>query len=118
MKKIIVNDETCIGCGACIAIDSEHFDFDSDGRSYAISNENLNSDNLSNAIESCPVAAISIEEAEESCNNECQCESKESCDNKCQCESEESCDNKCQCESEESCDNECQCSCDGCHCCE
>ena len=38
MKKIIVNDETCIGCGACIAIDSEHFDFDSDGRSYAISN--------------------------------------------------------------------------------
>ena len=106
MKKIIVNDETCIGCGACIAIDSEHFDFDNDGRSCVISNENLNSDDLSNAIESCPVAAISIEESE------CHCE------RDCQCEAEESCDNECQCESEESCDNECQCSCDGCHCCE
>ena len=91
MKKIIVNDETCIGCGACIAIDNEHFDFDSDRRSYAISNENLNSDDLSNAIESCPVAAISIEESECDCG---------------------------QCEGEESCDSDCQCSCNECHCCD
>lgn len=91
MKKIIVNDETCIGCGACIAIDSEHFDFDSDGRSCAISNENLNSDDLSNAIESCPVAAISIEESECNCG---------------------------QCEGEESYDSDCQCSCNECHCCD
>ena len=92
--KVRVNQDGCIGCGACIAIDSEHFDFDSDGRSCVISNENLNSDDLSNAIESCPVAAISIEESE--------------CD----------CDSDCQCEADESCNNECQCSCDGCHCCE
>lgn len=94
MKKIIVNDETCIGCGACIAIDNEHFDFNDDGRSCVISNENLESNDLSNAIESCPVAAISIEKFE--------------CD----------CDNDCQYEDEKSCDNECQCSCDGCHCCD
>lgn len=31
MKKIIVDDEKCIGCGACVAIDSEHFDFNEDG---------------------------------------------------------------------------------------
>ena len=92
--KVKVNEDACIGCGACIAIDSEHFDFDSDGRSCVISNENLNSDDLSNAIESCPVAAISIGESE--------------CD----------CDSDCQCEADESCNNGCQCSCDGCHCCE
>ena len=58
MEKILVDDSTCIGCGACIAIDSEHFDFNDEGKSSVISNENLKSNNLSNAIESCPVAAI------------------------------------------------------------
>ena len=31
MKKICVNEEQCIGCGACVAIDSEHFDFNDSG---------------------------------------------------------------------------------------
>ena len=58
MKKIIVDDEKCIGCGACVAIDSEHFDFNEDGLSEAISQENLESENLQNAISSCPVNAL------------------------------------------------------------
>lgn len=78
MEKILVDDSTCIGCGACIAIDSEHFDFNDEGKSSVISNENLKSNNLSNAIESCPVAAISIVDNEDSCNcqeeQECNCE--------------------------------------------
>lgn len=61
MKKIEINDN-CIGCGACIAIDSEHFDFNDEGKSNAISNENLDSEELQNAIASCPVNAISITE--------------------------------------------------------
>ena len=65
MKKIIVDDEKCIGCGACVAIDSEHFDFNEDGLSEAISQENLESENLQNAISSCPVNAIKIAEEEE-----------------------------------------------------
>lgn len=66
MKKIDVN-ENCIGCGMCIAIDPEHFDFQ-DNLSHVISNENLESDSLQNAISSCPVGAIEI--VEESQNSE------------------------------------------------
>lgn len=92
MKKIIVNDEKCIGCGACVAIDSEHFDFNEDGLSEAISQENLESENLQNAISSCPVNAIKITEGE----NKCSCE-------ECHC-------HDCHCGDEE------ECSCDDCHC--
>jgi ferredoxin len=60
MKKINVSKEQCIGCGACVAIDSEHFNFDDNGRSSVISNDNLDSANLTNAIESCPTSAINI----------------------------------------------------------
>lgn len=62
MKKLVVN-EKCIGCGACIAIDNEHFDFE-DNLSKAISNENLDSEALQNAIASCPMGAIEIVEEE------------------------------------------------------
>ncbi|MBE6140441.1 MAG: ferredoxin [Firmicutes bacterium] len=61
MKTLKVNENTCIGCGACIAIDPEHFDFN-DNLSQVISNDNLDSNNLINAIESCPTNAINIEE--------------------------------------------------------
>ena len=59
MKKLFVNKEACIGCGACIAIDPEHFDFDDDGLSNVISNENVESDDTKNAISNCPTDAIS-----------------------------------------------------------
>ena len=53
-------NENCIGCGACAVIDEEHFEMD--GTSKVISNENVESEALNNAIDSCPVSAISIEE--------------------------------------------------------
>lgn len=62
MKKLVVNDN-CIGCGMCAAIDEEHFEMD--GVSTPVSQENLESEALDNAINSCPVNAISIEEVEE-----------------------------------------------------
>lgn len=65
MKKLKVLTENCIGCGACVGIDPEHFDFNEDGLSHVISEENLESENLQNAIESCPVGIISIEEVED-----------------------------------------------------
>lgn len=94
MKKIIVNDETCIGCGACIAIDNEHFDFNDNGRSYVISNENLESNDLSNAIESCPVAAISIIDVENSSSDK-------------NCENDSKNEQECNCT---------ECCCENCHC--
>ena len=65
MKKLKVLTENCIGCGACVGIDPEHFDFNDDGLSHVISEENLESEALQNAIESCPVSIISIEEENE-----------------------------------------------------
>ena len=77
MKKLIVK-EGCIGCGACVAIDSEHFDFNDEGLSSVISNENLESDELKNAMSSCPVSVIKLEDNEENC--ECGCCSEGNCD--------------------------------------
>ena len=82
MKNINVNKDICIGCGACIAIDDEHFNFDDEGKSEVISNENLESANLTNAIESCPVGAIAIDGC--NCDDDCECGCKEG--HECNCE--------------------------------
>jgi len=77
MEKICVNEEQCIGCGACVAIDPEHFDFNDNGLSSVISNENLDSANLTSAIESCPTGAI---KKGEGCNCGCDnCTGDENC---------------------------------------
>ena len=83
MKQIIVDDEKCIGCGACVAIDSEHFDFNEDGLSQVISQDNLESENLANVISSCPVNAIKIVKKDE---NKCSCKDRH-CDD-CHCDDE------------------------------
>lgn len=90
MKKLIVKDDVCIGCGACIAIDSAHFDFDEQGLSSVISNDNLDSDELKNAMSSCPVNAIKFveEDNDEESNEEETCEG---CEGHCHGE-EESCE--------------------------
>lgn len=89
MKKIKVSEERCIGCGACVAIDPEHFEFNDEGKSTPITNENLESENLVNAIESCPTSAIETVE-EDACNNpNCNCENcdGDDCDDEgCECD--------------------------------
>ena len=65
MKKIKVNQEACIGCGACVAIDPEHFSFNDEGLSHPISQENLEATELQSAIDSCPTSAISMVDADE-----------------------------------------------------
>ena len=90
MKKIIVNHDACIGCGACVSFDPEHFEFNDEGLSYATNNENLESSDLASAISACPTGAISIEEINsenEGNKEECNCESCECLD--CHCKEEE-----------------------------
>ena len=97
MGKLNVNEEQCIGCGACVAIDPEHFDFNDNGLSSVIKDDNYDSANLKSAMESCPTGAISIGE----CNQDAACECKEE---KCGC---------CEaCTGEDTCD----CGCDNCEC--
>lgn len=98
MKKIIVNQEACIGCGACVAIDPEHFAFNDEGLSHSINNDNLESADLLNAIDSCPTSAISIKENE----NACDCESDEcNCGDDCGCTKESNCGCCHNCENED-----------------
>ena len=88
MKKLHVNEDACIGCGACVAIDGAHFDFNEDGLSEVISNDNIDNEETKNAMASCPTNAISyIDNCE---NKDCNCEN-------CTCE-------KCECDG------------DSCHC--
>lgn len=71
MKKIEVDQNKCIGCGACVGLtNSEIFDFNDDGLASAIENnfDGLNEEKkeeVKDAIEGCPTDAIKIEEAEE-----------------------------------------------------
>ncbi|MBE6148337.1 MAG: ferredoxin [Firmicutes bacterium] len=107
MKKLIVKDG-CIGCGACIAIDSEHFDFNEEGLSSVISNENLETDEVKNAIASCPVSVIKVIE-EEIAESECNCHEGCTCGENCNCSEDNKCCEECTCPEECHCGEGCNC---------
>ncbi len=89
MKKIQVEKERCIGCGACVNIASNTFDFDEEGKSEVLSNEHLEDEVVQLAIESCPTIAISIIDVEEqeSINDDTESLDEECCDcEACHCE--------------------------------
>ncbi|MFJ7832165.1 ferredoxin [Peribacillus sp. NPDC097284] len=70
MKFTIVDRETCIACGACGAVAPEIFDYDDEGISYVILDENEGTaqvpedliDSLEEAHEGCPTESIKIAE--------------------------------------------------------
>ena len=65
MKKLIV-DEMCMGCGMCTTIDEEHFEInDSTSLSQVKTQEHLDTPELQDAIDSCPVGAIKLAEESE-----------------------------------------------------
>ena len=82
MKKLVVDKEKCIGCGACVAVDSKHFDFSDEGYSEAISQDNLDSEEIKSAVESCPTGAISLTC---DCPDDCDCGCKEGKECTCGC---------------------------------
>ena len=62
LQKLSVLPLRCIGCGKCVRIDPAHFELSPDtGKSIVISSTNLNSRNLTMAINNCPVQAITLE---------------------------------------------------------
>ena len=84
MKKLNVNTDACIGCGACVAVDSVHFDFNEDGLSEVISNENITTEEVQNAIAACPTNAISYVEENEACHcDNCSCGDNCACNDEC-----------------------------------
>ena len=105
MKNIDVDKNSCIGCGACVAICPQNFDFDEEGLSTVI-NDNVTKETIE-ASEVCPVYVIKInaEIEKEEKNIESQ--------KKCNCESNFK-ENK---KPEEKIVNENSECCGGCHCC-
>jgi ferredoxin len=67
-KFTIVDKDTCIACGACGSCAPEIFDYDNEGLSYVIIDDNKGIkevptdyyDDLENAAEGCPTDAIKI----------------------------------------------------------
>ena len=58
--KVKVNEDACIGCGACAAIAPEVFEINDEGLSTVIVDEvaQENEEEANDAIDSCPTSAI------------------------------------------------------------
>ena len=59
MVKIIVDQEKCIGCGACVAICPSQFEL-KDGKAQVKKSDVKKITCEEEAVESCPVVAISV----------------------------------------------------------
>ena len=66
MKKVTVNKDTCIGCGACQAIISDVFEIDDDGLAKVICDpiKEEYEEDVIDAAEGCPTSAIVVEDSE------------------------------------------------------
>ena len=59
MSKATVNQETCIGCGTCSALCPGVFHMKDDGKADVKNDADYSSCDIHDAIDSCPVDAIS-----------------------------------------------------------
>lgn len=61
--KLVVNKNLCIGCGSCVSLCGDVFEFDKDNKSQVKPQADLkkNANCVKQAIDSCPVQAISEE---------------------------------------------------------
>ena len=66
MAKMTVDSETCIGCGQCVAMFGDNFDFNEDGISTVKSQDNV----VPDMVDICPVGAIKITEEDEKTTEE------------------------------------------------
>lgn len=56
-----VDKEKCIGCGACASIAPNTFKMGDDGKSEVINESGDTNEVIQQAVDSCPVQAISLE---------------------------------------------------------
>ena len=66
MKKVVIDTELCLGCGACGAFCPEIFELDDETKKAKVIKQpkNIDDPNVQMAIESCPVEAIKVIEDE------------------------------------------------------
>lgn len=67
MMEVKVNKDKCLGCGMCVGINSDVFEFDDDGLAKANKDKitEENEEEVKEAINSCPVGAIESEKKED-----------------------------------------------------
>ena len=111
MKKVVLNEDRCIGCGACMSVAPDNFTFSDEGRAELINSELTNE--AIEASEMCPVSAITIEgcgcNENCSCGNECNCDDECSCSEDCNCNNECTCGEDCHCTADNKCSENCHC---------
>jgi len=59
MKKPVVNQEACIGCSTCTSLAPNTFVLGDDGKAKVTNPPGNSQEEIQNAIDSCPVEAIS-----------------------------------------------------------
>lgn len=58
MKKLVVDQNTCIGCGLCVTLAPKTFRMDEDNKAEVINSQGDDPQKIQEAIDSCPVSAI------------------------------------------------------------
>lgn len=62
MKTLVIDKNTCIGCGTCVAISPKVFKIGDDGKAEVIDQNAEREEVIQNSISSCPVQAIAWKE--------------------------------------------------------
>jgi len=66
IKKIIIDDEVCIGCGACEGTAPDHFELGSDGKAHVKKQYSEDDkETIEAAKNGCPAGAIEVKEVED-----------------------------------------------------
>lgn len=61
-EKVVIDQDECIGCEACVELCPEVFDFDSDEeKAFVIEGKEDGADCVDEAIASCPSECITME---------------------------------------------------------
>ncbi|MCG8532964.1 MAG: ferredoxin [Desulfovibrionales bacterium] len=61
-KTILLDESECIGCESCVEVCPDAFAMSDDGEHATVVDASFSGDCVEEAIETCPVACISIEE--------------------------------------------------------
>jgi ferredoxin len=60
MKTVVVDKNTCIGCGSCVAIAPKTFALSDDGKAIVIDASGDPDDVIQQAVDGCPVGSITV----------------------------------------------------------